>query len=177
VGTLWSVESEPADEMALRELGTREQNGVVDDMTRRAYIHLGLVGPTATPDADTPLTPATAQATVLPTVLPNEAAREPLLSAMLYLAEEGLYEQAEPLFRHWEALCREDLAVAGDDAGLVKEDMDAQEREYHRIEQASRQRRAAGAAQGLTAEPAMDAEVEAQAPGPMAGGILDLGGR
>jgi hypothetical protein len=177
VGTLWSVESEPADEMALRELGTREQNGVVDDMTRRAYIHLGLVGPTATPDADTPLTPATTQATVLPTVLPNEAAREPLLSAMLYLAEEGLYEQAEPLFRHWGALCREDLAVAGDDAGLVKEDMDAQEREYHRIEQASRQRRAAGAAQAPSDEPVLDVELGGHAPGPLAGDIMDLGGR
>ena len=45
VGTLWSVESEPAHEMALRELGIAEQNGVVDDMTRRSYVHLGLVGP------------------------------------------------------------------------------------------------------------------------------------
>ncbi|MDP3046226.1 MAG: hypothetical protein Q8O07_01990 [Chloroflexota bacterium] len=174
VGTLWSVESEPAHEMALRELGTLEQNGDVDDMTRRAYVHLGLVGPVATPEADATL----AQASVSGSILPNEAARESLLSAMLYLAEAGLYEQAEPLFRNWEALCQEDLAAAGDEAGFLKEDMDAQEREYHKREQAGRERRAAGAAQGLPGEPMSDSGVGAEAPGqgPVAGGILDLGG-
>ena len=149
VGTLWSVESEPAQEMALRELGTTEQSGEVDDMTRRAYVHLGLVGPVASTEADA--SPAAAAAPG--GILPNEAARESLLSAMLYLAEAGLHEQAEPLFRHWEALCQEDLAAAGDEAGFLKEDMDAEEREYHKREQAGRERRAAGATQDLAGEP------------------------
>jgi hypothetical protein len=173
VGTLWSVESEPAHEMALRELGTPERNGEIDDMTRRAYVHLGLVGPATAPEAGAP----GEESSVPGGILPNEAAREALLSAMLYLAGAGLYEQAEPLFRHWEALCNEDLAAAGDDAGFVKDDMDAQEREYHRLEQVGRQRRAAGADQGPAGEPGADEDPGAEAQGKSAGGILDLGGR
>lgn len=172
VGTLWSVESEPAQEMALRELGTPEQVGEVDDMTRRAYVHLGLIGPAATAEGDG----APSAAAIAGAILPNEAARESLLNAMLYLADAGLREQAEPLFRHWEALCQEDLAASGDDAGFLKEDMDAQEREYHKSEQAGRERRAAGAAQDLPGEGGGNAESGVPAPGPASGGILDLGG-
>jgi hypothetical protein len=173
VGTLWSVESEPADEMAMRELGRVEQNGAVDDMTRRAYVHLGLLGPAPASGAGAPVT----EAPVHSSVLPNEAARESLLSAMLYLAAAAAYELAEPLFRHWEALCQEDLAAAGDDAGFVKEEMDAQERQYHKLEQAGRERRANRAAQGTSGEPPADSEVGSGASGPLAGGILDLGER
>jgi hypothetical protein len=39
-------------------------------------------------------------------------------------------------------LGQEDLAAAGDDAGYVKVDMDAEEREYHLRLQAGRERRA-----------------------------------
>ncbi len=133
-GTLWSVESEPAQEMALRALGGPEGAGpvAVDEMTRRAYLHLGLLDARRRPDA----APAPAD------TLPNTAARQSLYGALLTLAENGLAEQADPLFRAWESLGQEDLAAAGDDAGFVKEEMDAEEREYHRRLQAGRERRA-----------------------------------
>lgn len=138
VGTLWSVESEPAQEVALRILGDPDAvSGVaVDEMTRRAYIRLGLLAAQEPP----------AGVAEPGGELPNAAAREVLYSAMLFLAQAGLYEQAEPLFRRWESLAREDLAAAGDDAGLLKDELDALEREYHRREQMGREKRANGEA-------------------------------
>ena len=72
---------------------------------------------------------------------------------MVFLAEAGLHEQAEPLFRHWEALGQEDLAAAGDDAGFLKAEL-AEEREYHRRDQIGREKRASGEAAAMAAEAA-----------------------
>ncbi len=166
VGTLWSVESDPALEMALdagRALrsqrtgsGANEwlteagEEGTVDEMTRRAYIRLGLLDAAAPPEAS-PAAPEGA--------LPNAAARQALLSAMVFLAEAGLHEQAEPLFRHWEALGQLDLEAAGDDAAFLKDEMAAEERYYHRKEQVGREKRATGEAEARAAEAAAAAVV------------------
>lgn len=151
-GTLYSVESEPALEMALRTLGTGAEEGgqSVDEMTRRAYIRLGL------PDAPA----AEAAAAGMEGELPNAAARQALLGAMFFLAEAGLHEQSEPLYRAWEALGQEDLAAAGDDSGFLKDELDAEEREYHRRDQMGRQKRASG-------ETAAQAAQAAAGPGPV----------
>ena len=146
VGTLWSVESEPATEMALRTLGTgpAEQTGggvlVIDPMTRRAYIHLGL----STQGGRAAAEPQSR--------IPNVAARQALYGAMLALAASGLHEQSEPLFRQWLALGEEDLSAAGEDRQALKDELDVEEREYHRQVQVGKEKRANGGAALAEAE-------------------------
>ena len=77
------------------------------------------------------------------------------------------------MYRAWESLGQEDLAAAGDDAGFVKDESDAEEREYHRRLQVGREKRAsrqqatrpAGeAAAGLLSDEAPAAEEPPPAP-------------